>query len=121
MKAIGVASCSALYVFQSPSFPRNVGTPDSADIPAPVSEQTLFAASKISQTGPKFDWISILITTSGHKDTGMMPKTQTAKMKMSANREKEDNLEKLTEVNASFTRNHYIGHITMINLGGNNE
>jgi len=51
----------------------------------------------------------------------MMPKTQTAKMKMSANREKEDNLEKLTEVNASFTRNHYIGHITMINLGGNNE
>jgi hypothetical protein len=49
---------------------------DSAEIPAPVSEQTLFAANKTSQTVPSSDWTSICVITSGLKDTGMRAKTQ---------------------------------------------
>ena len=37
LNAFGVASSSALYCFHSPSSPLNVGMPDSADTPAPVS------------------------------------------------------------------------------------
>src|SRR3990167_10368668 len=42
-KASGVASSSALKFLHNPSSPLNVGTPLSADIPAPVRTATLFA------------------------------------------------------------------------------
>src|SRR3990172_9771972 len=40
LNASGVASSSALKFRHRPSFPRKVGTPLSAEIPAPVSTQT---------------------------------------------------------------------------------
>mgnify|MGYP003709929515 CR=1 FL=1 len=43
-KASGVASSSGWYDFQRPLDPRKVGTPDSAEIPAPVTATILRAA-----------------------------------------------------------------------------
>ena len=49
-KASGVASVSARCVFHSPSTPRNVGMPDAADTPAPVSAVTTRACFSNSTT-----------------------------------------------------------------------
>src|SRR3990167_1465638 len=47
-KASGVASSSALKFLHNPSSPLNVGTPLSADIPAPVRTTTFFAEIRAS-------------------------------------------------------------------------
>src|SRR5512137_870947 len=46
--ASNVASSSGLNFFQSPSSPRKVGTPDSAETPAPVETTTVSAFLRAS-------------------------------------------------------------------------
>src|SRR5262249_44576269 len=53
-KASDVASSSGLHCFQSPSSPRNVGTPLSAEMPAPVRTaifEALLIHSRACSTG----------------------------------------------------------------------
>lgn len=54
-KASGVARSSARYCRHSPSAPRNVGTPLSAEIPAPVSTVTDRAVESLCRTRPSVD------------------------------------------------------------------